>query len=117
MVQADHIKEININFDRQAYVEHIGVAHNKSCDEFFSKKSAQLFGLGSFCYWHSRSQLTIREGIPTGEHAHPGSSITLIGGVIRSTLTSIIFSEGTFILESRTLPPKMTQCLLWRKWC
>ena len=42
MVQADHIKEININFDRQAYVEHIGVAHNKSCDEFFSSKSVQL---------------------------------------------------------------------------
>ena len=34
MVQAEHIKEINIDFDRQAYVEHIGVAHKKTAMSF-----------------------------------------------------------------------------------
>ena len=108
MVQADDIKEINVNFDRPAYVEFIGIEHMQDCNEFFSTRSAKLFGIGAFCYWHSRTQLRVREGTPFEEHVDVGSKLTLLGGVVRSTLTSVIFSEGTYILQGRAPPPVMS---------
>jgi hypothetical protein len=108
MVQADNIKEIHVTFDRPAYVELIGIEHSEDCNEFFSTRTAKLFGTGAFCYWHSRTQLRVREGTPLEKHVVPGSKLALLGGVIRSTLTSVIFSEGTYVLQPRLSPPEMT---------
>ena len=108
MVQADNINEIHVTFDRPAYVELIGIEHSEDCNEFFSTRTAKLFGTGAFCYWHSRTQLRVREGTPLEKHVVPGSKLALLGGVVRSTLTSVIFSEGTYVLQPRLPPPEMT---------
>ena len=113
VVQNDVIEELIVHLDRPAYVEYVGISWNQTCEDYFETRSAKSFGQGSFCYWYSPMELRVREGTSDTyegiQHVVPGDKVAILGGVIRSTLTSVIFTEGVYVLHARVPPPTMVR--------
>jgi hypothetical protein len=116
IVQSDAGEELNVHLDRPAFVQRVGIEFHSDCENFFEAKSAKSFGIGSFCYWESDVMLKVREGSKEPFegvlHVAPGTKLTLLGGVIRSTLTSVIFAEGVYSVLPRVPPPRMSHAYL-----
>uniref|UniRef100_A0A7S1CMB0 PKD/REJ-like domain-containing protein n=1 Tax=Bicosoecida sp. CB-2014 TaxID=1486930 RepID=A0A7S1CMB0_9STRA len=64
---------------------------------------------GPFCYWQTSSILIVE--LEPNYYLAGGETVALRGGNIRSTPTSIVFSEGQVVLQGRTPPPTVTSAL------